>query len=61
MIEWDGDVEYDDQLDNTEESDVPVCGCEHWHHFGADGPWCGFCGHHITDHLDGPCQWGMED
>lgn len=26
------------------------CYCEGWQHEGADGPWCGECGHHISDH-----------
>jgi hypothetical protein len=27
-----------------------MCDCEGWEQEGADGPWCGECGHHISDH-----------
>lgn len=47
MIEWDDDIEYDD-VDGT--SRHVGCGCESWQQLGADGPWCGDCGHHISDH-----------
>lgn len=47
MIEWDGDVEYEAPR---------ACDCEGWQQENADGPWCGDCGHHISDHRDGPCD-----
>jgi hypothetical protein len=30
-----------------------LCHCEGWQQENADGPWCGDCGHHISDH-NGP-------
>lgn len=56
MIEWDGDVEYDDP--------APTCDCEGWEQRDADGPWCGYCGHHINHHNGtGPevCDPGQDD
>lgn len=45
MIEWDADVDLD-----------RLCHCEGWLQEGADGPWCGECGHHSNDHINGPCD-----
>lgn len=41
-----------------------ICNCDGWRQEGADGPWCGDCGHHTSDHNGtGPeiCEPGSED
>lgn len=43
-----------------------ACDCQCWQQENADGPWCGYCGHHTTDHnglngLDGCDPGGSAD
>lgn len=42
---------------------TPYCGCEGWEQENADGPYCGGCGHHYTDHYadEAGCGYDPEE